>query len=132
VIKGLTGLLIAAILLGGCGGGGSSSASGTGTSNETLKPVLTTKVKGKILDKQGEPVAGASIIDEKKTVSSGADGSYELVVSTRSKFAVLVVKKDGYATNAKQVPVATDRIALLDLKLFADASLMRLKSKSRH
>lgn len=120
MIKGLTGLLIAAILLGGCGGGGSSSTSGTGTTNETLKPVLTTKVKGKILDKQGEPVAGASIIDGKKTVSSGADGSYELVVSTRSKFAVLVVKKDGYATNAKQVPVATDRIALLDIKLFDD------------
>jgi hypothetical protein len=43
-------LLIAAILLGGCGGGGSSSASGTGTSNETLKPVLTKTFRRRKLD----------------------------------------------------------------------------------
>lgn len=120
MIKGLIGLLIAASLVGGCGGGGSGSDSGAGTSNGTLPPVLTTTVKGKILDKEGQPVAGASIIDGNKKVSSGADGSYELVVSTRSKFAVLVVKKDGYATNAKQVPVATNQPASLDIKLFED------------
>jgi hypothetical protein len=121
-MKGLIGLLTAACLMAGCGagGGGGDSATDTGAPSETLQPVLRTKVKGIIVDQEGNAVAGASIIDGNKTVTSDDNGNYELFVSTRSRSVVLVVKKDGYATNAKQLPVATDVPASLDIKLFAD------------
>jgi hypothetical protein len=112
--------MAAACLMAGCGGGGSDRTTDEGTPTETLQPVLRTKVKGKIVDQDGEKVAGASVIDGNKTVTSDENGEYELFVSTRSKFVVLVVKKDGYATNAKQLPVATDVPASLDIKLFKD------------
>ncbi|MGV8893715.1 MAG: astroprincin family protein [Burkholderiaceae bacterium] len=114
MIKNFIACLLVSGLLAGCGGDSASTA------DSTQQLAATTMVKGKILDKQDQPISAALIAVGDTTVPSGVDGSYEIAVSQNVKSVVLLVKKAGYGTNAKEVLVSGDRISVQDINLFAD------------
>jgi hypothetical protein len=116
VIKNFIACMLVGSLLAGCGGGSGTAS----TTASTQQLASTTLVKGKILDKQDQPIAGASIAAGNTTVGSGADGGYEIAVDKSAKSVVLLVKKTGYGTNAQEVLISGDRTSIQDVNLFAD------------
>ncbi|WP_289147457.1 carboxypeptidase-like regulatory domain-containing protein, partial [uncultured Bacteroides sp.] len=56
------------------------------------------KVEGKVVDEQGKPVIGATVLIEGTTTGSVTDVNGNFVLSVPSKDAVLVVSYIGMAT----------------------------------
>lgn len=116
----ITGL--AACLLIACGGGGSSTTT-TPPTNTTDTPTATASapvVSGYILDNAGGALAGARVEASGQSLVTGADGSYSFSLNAATTTTVVLVKKSGYATTAKELPVATGSSTQMNIKLFAD------------
>ncbi len=96
-----------------CGGGG-----GGGTAAGPAAPTGPAYVSGKLQASDGSGLAGAAVSAAGQTAVTGSDGSYkfEAVGDT----AVVLVKKTGYTTTAKEVPLQKGVTTQLDIKLFAD------------
>jgi hypothetical protein len=107
----------AACALMACGGGGSSS--GGGNSGTTPAPAATL-VGGMVQDGAGAPLAGATVAANGLSVTTGADGSYTFSLDAATTTTVVLVKKSGFTTSAKEVPVAAGNTTLINMKLFAD------------
>ena len=104
----------AALTLAACGGGGG------GDGATATPPASATLLQGKILDASGQPITGATVSSAGVSSQSTADGSYELRPSSSLTSAVLLVKKQGFATAAKEVPVVSGSAITVNLNLLAD------------
>jgi Carboxypeptidase regulatory-like domain len=107
----------AACALMACGGGGSSSG---GTNSGTTPAPAATSVGGMVQDGAGAPLAGATVAANGLSVTTGADGSYTFSLDAATTTTVVLVKKSGFTTSAKEVPVAAGNTTLINMKLFAD------------
>jgi Carboxypeptidase regulatory-like domain len=102
-------------LLAACGGGGSDNSS-------AVTPPVTnpSTLSGTVLDAAGTPVAGASVVAGSQNVITPSDGSYSLRFDASSESAVVLVKKVGYTTTAKEVPLASGSNSKLNLRVYPD------------
>jgi Carboxypeptidase regulatory-like domain len=100
-------------------GGGSSPASVT---SPVTTPVVAAPsvVSGLIQDAAGLPLAGASVSIGAKSVATGADGAYKFDTDVGATSAVVLVKKSGFATTAKEIPLTAGLTSQVNVKLFAD------------
>jgi hypothetical protein len=104
-----------ATLLVACGGGGG------GTPEASPKPApAATTISGTVQSDAGQPVTGASVQAAGKTATTGADGRFSFDVAASETNTVVLVKKTGFATNAKDAPVAAGNTTDITIKLFAD------------
>lgn len=106
---GLATLVTTALLA--CGGGGSTP---------TTPPAATTFVSGVVKNASGSPVQGATVTTSGQSITTGADGSFKLDASKSVDTAVVLVKKSGFTTTAKEVPLTTDANTQIDIQLLAD------------
>lgn len=102
----------AACALIACGGGG-----GGGSTTTTL---AATALSGKVLDAVGAPLAGATVSAAGASLTTGSDGSYTFSLDPATTSTVVLVKKAGYSTLAKELPVASGSTTQANLQLFAD------------
>jgi hypothetical protein len=103
---------VMAIALVACGGGGSGSSAAAA--------VTATKLGGQVLSSTGAPVAGATVAAAGQSAVTGSDGAYTFTVDAATTSAVVLVKKQGFATNAKQVPIVSGNRTQANITLFAD------------
>ncbi len=94
-----------------CGGGGSGTAA-------PATPTGPAYVSGKVQTSTGAGLAGASVSAAGQTAVTGSDGSYKFEATGDT--AVILVKKTGYTTTAKEVPLQKGVTTQLDIPLFAD------------
>lgn len=104
----------AALTLAACGGGGGGGGA------TPAAPAAVTTIQGKVLDAAGQPIVGASVSAGAVQTASGADGSFELKPSGTAASTIVLLKKAGFATTAKEVPVAAGKTVNLNLTLLAD------------
>jgi hypothetical protein len=97
-----------------CGGGG-----GSDSSSATPAPAATT-ISGKVQSAAGQPVTGASVQAAGQKATTGADGRFSFDVAATETNTVVLVKKTGFASNAKDAPVAASSTTDITIKLFAD------------
>ena len=102
----------ATLTVAACGGGGSSSP-------PPATPVVTT-IAGTVQNSAGQPVAGASVQAAGQQSTTEADGRFSFNVANTETNAVVLVKKAGFATNAKDAPVAAGNTTDITIKVFAD------------
>jgi hypothetical protein len=97
-----------------CGGGGGSSTTST--------PVVAEPgtIKGIVQDGSNNPLAGATVTAVGKTVTTGADGAFSFTTDPAATQAVVLVKKSGFSTVAKEVPVSAGTTSSSNIKVFAD------------
>jgi hypothetical protein len=98
-----------------CGGGGDANAPTTPTT-----PTRPSTLSGKVQTSDGAGLAGASVSAAGQTTVTGSDGSYQFEAPATSETAVILVKKTGFTTTAKEVPLKAGTTTQLDIKLFAD------------
>jgi hypothetical protein len=104
----------ATLVLAACGGGGGSDSSPT-----TPTPVAAT-ISGTVQSTTGQPVAGASVQAAGQKATTGADGRFSFDVAALETNTVVLVRKTGFATNAKDAPVAAGNTTDITIRLFAD------------
>jgi Carboxypeptidase regulatory-like domain len=120
------GLAVGTLMACGGGGGGASpstATTSTSTPTSTVTSVATpsvTYVSGIVKNSAGNPVAGASVSAAGQTATTGADGSYKLDASSAGENTVVLVKKSGFTTTAKEVPLLAASTTQIDIVLFAD------------
>jgi len=103
--------LFVGAVLAACGGGSSSTDGGTSTN---------TALSGVVQDGSASPVANATVVLGTQTATTGADGAFSFTVADATATDVVLVKKTGYATVAKEAPVASGRTTYITVGLFAD------------
>lgn len=108
-------LLVTAWALVACGGGSSG-----GSAVAPAPVTLTASIEGKVLNSAGQPVVGAAVSSGTAQTISAADGAYVLQPSTNNAIAVVLVKKPGFTTQAKQAPIASGKTTSLDVVLPPD------------
>jgi hypothetical protein len=103
--------LALAVLLGGllvgCGGGGSANAE-------------RAVIQGKVLDATDAPIAGASVNLAGTNAVTGSDGRFEISLPSSGTSTLVLVRKAGYSTTAKAVPIRQGITTQINLKLLAD------------
>lgn len=104
----------ATLMVAACGGGGGGDSTAT-----PVTPVATT-ISGKVQSSAGQPVAGASVQAAGQNATTGADGRFSFDVAAGEPNTVVLVKKTGFATNAKDAPVAAGNTTDITIRLFAD------------
>ena len=105
----------ATMMLAACGGGGG----GGGSTATSAAPVVTT-ISGTVQSSAGQPVAGASVRVAGQKATTGADGRFSFGVAATEPNTVVLVNKPGFATNAKDAPVASGNTTDITIRLFAD------------
>jgi len=111
-------LLLACVLLAGCGGGGSSD------------PVAT--VKGVVYASDGSVLAGVTVSSGVKTTTSGADGSYALSLSPGLNLRV-TANKSGMVGTQDAVTLSNGQTVVLDFALLpvgATSSLSNMQTQA--
>lgn len=106
-----------------CGGGGGSSPTSGTSLTSTVTSVATpsvTYVSGIVKNSVGNPLAGASVLAAGQSATTGPDGSYKLDASSAGDNTVVLVKKPGFTTTAKEVPLLAAGTTQIDIVLFAD------------
>ncbi len=118
MLRGLLASVTACALI-ACGGGGGDSTT-TPVIPVTAAPAATL-VAGKVLGATGTPIAGATISAAGAFLTTGSDGSYTFSLdSATTTTTVVLVKKTGYATTAKEMPIASGTTTQINLQLFAN------------
>ncbi len=105
--------LCAVFALVACGGGG-------GSNSGPVNQAAPSTVSGVIQDSSGQPVAGAQIQLAGQTINSATTGRFTFTLASSSESIVMLVKKAGYATNAKDVPVNPGGATDITVRLYAD------------
>jgi hypothetical protein len=113
-------ILCASALLAACGGGGSSSTAPATAPVAVAVPVVLNSVAGLVLSDSGAPLAGATVTVGGQSTNTGLDGRFLVNLAAPSNNTVVVVKKPGYVTTAKEVPVLAGIKTELPVTLFAD------------
>lgn len=93
-----------------CGGGG--------TTQEVSSQQVV--LKGRVLGAGAVAVDQALVSVGNISTATLTDGSFELSVPASASSTVVLVKKPGFGTTAKKVPLATGRVTELTLQLFPD------------
>jgi Carboxypeptidase regulatory-like domain len=96
-----------------CGGGGGSNTSAP----VVLEPGV---IKGIVQDGSGNALAGATVTAVGKTITTGTDGAFSFTTEPTATQAVVLVKKSGFSTVAKEVPVSAATTSTSNIKVFAD------------
>ncbi len=113
IVTALSAAVVSAALV-ACGGGG-------GASTSPVTPLASvTLISGTVQTSAGAAVAGASVSAAGQTAVTGSDGSYKFDASTAGERTVVLVKKSGFTTTAKDVPLAAGQTTQMDFKLLAD------------
>jgi hypothetical protein len=100
-----------------CGGGGSNNT----TTPVTLTPTpVATLAAGKVLDAAGAPIAGATVAAAGAFITTDSDGSYTFSLDPATTTTVVLVKKTGYTTTAKELPIASGKTTQMNIQMFAD------------
>ncbi|MEO5659873.1 MAG: astroprincin family protein [Polaromonas sp.] len=107
-------LLSATVALVACGGGGGDAAPAAS------QPAATSTLQGRILDGSGAGVANASVSADGTSTLSLADGSFLLSTPGNASTTIILVKKSGFGSNAKEAPSVKGVTTQIDIKLFAD------------
>jgi hypothetical protein len=102
-------LALSAAALVSCGGGGGG----------TTTAASSTFVSGKVLTSAGAPLSGAVVSGQGQSVTTGSDGAYRLEASAAGASVVVLVKKTGFATTAKEVPLVSGKTTQIDIALLA-------------
>lgn len=123
LLRGLLASLAACTLI-ACGGGGSDSGiSNPGGSNPPSSPptvATKTTLTGLVQDAAGVALAGASVSAAGQTLTTANDGSYTFSLDANTTTTVVLVKKSGYATTAKEVPITSGVTTQINIPLFQD------------
>ncbi|WP_025652298.1 MULTISPECIES: carboxypeptidase-like regulatory domain-containing protein [Psychrobacter] len=103
------------------------SLTACGDDNDTVaqpnKPDTNTqqqRISGTIKDANGSPVVGAEVKIGKSAVTTDSSGAYSLSLDKLKSDAVILVRKTGYLTMAREFKVAPKRSHKLDITLTAD------------
>jgi hypothetical protein len=108
--------VVAALTVAACGGGSES-----GSNNTPASPaLLATTISGTVQNATGQPLVGASVQAAGQKATTGADGRFSFNVAADEMNTVVLVKKTGFATNAKNAPVAAENTTDITIRLFAD------------
>jgi Carboxypeptidase regulatory-like domain len=99
----------ASITLSSCGGGGSEA---------TTAP--QTQISGIIKSSTGAPISGATVEAAGQSVVTSANGTYTINTGAAASNVVVLVRKTGFVTTAKEVPVASGSTTQVDIAVFAD------------
>lgn len=99
-----------AALFVGCGGGGTSSSTSSAPATVT----------GVVQDAGGALLSGVRVQLAGQSITTAADGRFSFTVSATTDSSVLLVKKAGFATNAKDAPIAPGNTTDITVKLQAD------------
>ena len=78
------------------------------------------RISGMIKDANGSPVVGAEVKIGKSTVTTDSAGTYSLSLDKSESDAVILVRKTGYLTMAREFKVAPKRSHKLDITLTVD------------
>lgn len=78
------------------------------------------RISGMIKDINGSPVVGAEVKIGKHSVTTDSSGAYSLSLDKLKSDAVVLVRKTGYLTMAREFKVAPKRSHKLDITLTAD------------
>ena len=95
-------------------------ACGGGSSPAPVTPAAMTFVSGVVRNAAGIAVQGAAVIASGQSAVTGADGSFKLDASQSGDTTVVLVKKSGFTTTAKEVPLTTAGNTQIDIQLLAD------------
>lgn len=83
-------------------------------------------IQGKVLDANGQPVAGALVIAGESATKTGADGSYSLKVDSGAAVNIKVIK-DGFILRDSSLPIGSGETLAIDAQLVkADANVTRI------
>lgn len=99
----------AAFALTACGGGGGSAGSPTPTA-----------ITGTVQDASAKAIQGAFVEAAGQSMTTGADGRFSFTVTSTTPTTVVLVKKSGFATNAKSAPVMAGSTIDLTVNLAPD------------
>ena len=113
-------ILLVSCMLVACGGGSSSGTTQPSPSPALPSTPIAAQIQGKVLNVAGQPVVGATVSSGTAQTVSAADGSYVIQTTGNTDLVVVLVKKAGFATLAKQAPTAPGKITSLELTLQAD------------
>lgn len=122
-------IIIAALSLTGCGGDDSSNAKinpDIGTPNDgTLDDTVDSKgisLEGQVTNNSGNPLAGATIKVGDKTLTTDNNGGYSIILDADddNDNIVVLVKKAGYLTTAREIAAIKEGAYKLDIQLSAD------------
>lgn len=78
------------------------------------------QLNGVIKDTTGSPVVGAEVKIGNRTVSTDNSGAYSLTLDQSTSDAVVLVRKSGYLTMAREFKVTPKKLHKLDITLTAD------------
>lgn len=102
------------------------TACGDDDNNSTIKPnqpgvvVQQQNINGKIIDNNGNPLTGAEVQVGKRSVTTDKTGAYSLSLKDTKTSAVVLVRKSGYLTMAREIIVLPKQSYKLDITLTAD------------
>jgi Carboxypeptidase regulatory-like domain len=113
------GLVITLAVLSACGGGGGATSTSTATSNQTINTDPST-LEGVIQASSGAPVAGVVVSSGSQTITTTADGTYKFSNPSTATSAVVLVKKAGYTTTARELPLLAGKTTRINIALFED------------
>lgn len=113
--------MIAAIAMAACGGGdgGVNSGGNSGDAGGNAPSSVVT-VSGVVQDVTSIPLANAVVQLGEQRIVTGVDGRFSFVISSSVDSVVLLVKKPGFATNAKDVPVGPSSTTQITIRLAED------------
>jgi hypothetical protein len=125
--QGVLSMLITAVAtfaLSACGGGSGGNTDGGATQS------TSTTITGLVQDTSAKAIQGAVVQTDGQTVTTGADGRFSFTVASTTPTTVVLVKKSGFASNAKSAPVASGRTTDITVNLAADQVVSTFNSTS--
>jgi hypothetical protein len=96
-----------------CGGSGSAGVDAPPLSQAAY-------VSGTVQTSAGAPVAGATVSAAGQSAVTGSDGRYKFDASASPNGTVVLVKKTGFTTTAKEAPLAKGSTTQINITLLAD------------
>lgn len=122
-----TSLLAAALSLSACGGDDNKSVSQPDTP-EVVEQQQT--ISGTITDADGNPIGGTNVTVGSQTVLTDSSGTYLATLENVASNTVILIKKAGYLTTARELTVLPDQSYNLDISLTADQVTTAFDSRS--
>ena len=77
-------------------------------------------ISGTVIDANGNPIVGADVKVDKRSVLTDNAGTYSLNLDNKASNAVILVRKLGYLTMAREVKIESKRAHHLDITLTPD------------
>jgi hypothetical protein len=114
------GLAIALGLLSACGGADGGSTTPSSPTTNQASSTDPSALEGVIQTSAGAPIAGALVSSGNQSVTTTSDGAYKFANVSSASSAVVLVKKSGFTTTARDVPLMAGKTTRVDIALFED------------